>query len=102
MGRPRKNRVGEYAAALTEELTRILGSELSHVLETREKAQTEEVAHLERELRALRREVEELRKFVKGRRKKVGHWVPGGPGRPPKDADARIAAFRGREKRNGQ
>lgn len=96
MGRPRKNRVGEYAAALGEELSYHLQREVTKAVEASQEAYREEIASLRQELRVLTQRVEALAKKSKGARSKVGRWVPGGPGRPPKDAEDRIAAFESR------
>ncbi|MEQ8280448.1 MAG: hypothetical protein RMA76_14030 [Deltaproteobacteria bacterium] len=99
MGRPRKNRVGEYAAALGEELSYHMQLEVTKAVEASQKVYLEEIAALRQEIRALSQRVESLGKKAKGSRSRVGRWVPGGPGRPPKDAEDRIAAFEARSSR---
>ena len=100
MGRPRKNRVGEYAAALGEELSYHLQREVARAVEESQKVYLEEIASLRQEIRGLSQRVEALSKKSKGSRSRVGRWVPGGPGRPPKDAEDRIAAFEARTSRS--
>jgi hypothetical protein len=51
------------------------------------------------EIARLRRRVADLSKRPIVTRQAVGRWVPGGPGRPPKDARARINSFERRKKR---
>jgi hypothetical protein len=96
MGRPRKNRVGEYAQLLTEELQRQLEEALSQAIAESHAAYAREVQSLRQEVRALTKQVELLADRAKAPRPKVGKWVPGGPGRPPNDAQDRIAAFESR------
>lgn len=96
MGRPRKNRLGEYATLLAAELSTQLGSQLAHALEESARANRAEVAQLRAELRALARQVEAIGKRSRPGKARIGKWVPGGPGRPPKDAADRIAAFEAR------
>lgn len=96
MGRPRKNKVGEYAANLADELLFHVNKELAATMAASHEAYRAEVAVLRAEVVALRREVAELAKKqrpTKAVRSKIGKWVPGGPGRPPKDAEERVAAF---------
>ncbi len=49
------------------------------------------------ELAQLSRQLERAK--PPGRRRKIGRWVPGGPGRPPKDAIARAEAFTARQRK---
>jgi len=99
MGRPRKNRVGEYAAALAEEFSHHLARDLAKTVEASQEEQRREFLALREEVAKLEAQVRALEKRVRqGRaRPKVGKWVPGGPGRPPKDAAERIAAFKARQ-----
>ena len=96
MGRPRKNRIGEYATALSDELSYHLQRELRAAVEEAQVGYREEIAVLRQEIRSLTQRVETLSKKSTGGRARVGRWVPGGPGRPPKDAEDRIAAFEAR------
>jgi hypothetical protein len=91
MARPKKNRSAEYAAALIEELRTLLAQDMARLLRELERTQIRELARLHSELRALSRRLDHAAQRTP--RVKVGRWVPGGPGRPPKDAAARIAAF---------
>ena len=101
MGRPRKNRVGEYAGLLAEELAFHLSKELnSQIVESQESYQSE-IRGLKAEIKELQRQIEGLDGRIKSNKSKpkLGKWVPGGPGRPPKDAEARVAAFSNRSER---
>lgn len=95
MGRPRKNRVGEYAAALSEELSYHLEREIVRAIAEAQEVYRQELNELRQEIRQLSKRVDALGK-KRPSRSKVGKWVPGGPGRPPKDAEDRIAAFEAR------
>lgn len=99
MGRPRKNRLGEYAQSLAEELQRLLAEDLERLLAEQHEAYQREIHGLRKEVQALAKQVETLQKRAKAPKPKVGKWVPGGPGRPPKDASDRIAAFESRAKK---
>jgi hypothetical protein len=102
MARPRKNRLGEYARLLGEEIGVQLTRELSRAIAENQKAYQAEIAQLRAEIRNLERRIETLSsKTTRGVRARIGKWVPGGPGRPPKDAAARIAAFEARVRRVG-
>lgn len=96
MGRPRKNRLGEYAQLLGEELQRQLEEELGRLIQESQAAYVRELQTLRQEVRTLSKQVEVLAKRAKAPKPKVGKWVPGGPGRPPNDALDRIAAFEAR------
>ena len=98
MARPRKNRIGEYAAQLAEEIAFHMGKDLMGTVAESQEAYQKEIAELRAEIRSLKRQVDVLsRKNRSPKQKtKVGRWVPGGPGRPPKDAAERIAAFSSR------
>lgn len=99
MGRPRKNRVGEYAELLVDELAHQLKQELQKTIAENRKAYRDEISTLRSEVRKLAKQVETLtKKTSRGGKQRVGKWVPGGPGRPPKDAAERIAAFENRHK----
>lgn len=101
MARPRKNRVGEYAALLAEELGHQLEKQVAPRLAAENAALHAELQTLREEVQSLTRQLEALDARLKPKRRsrpKVGRWVPGGPGRPPKDADERIAAFSQRKK----
>lgn len=98
MGRPRKDRIGEHAGQLASELRRLLGADVLQAVAELRTAQQRELTTLRRAVTALERRVDELVERDRSRRSKVGRWVPGGPGRPPKDAQARIAAFNQRQK----
>lgn len=93
MARPRKNRLGDYAQLLGEEFQRILAEQLSQVAEEQHAEYRKELEVLRREVRHLSQQIEILSKRAKAPKPKVGKWVPGGPGRPPKDAPDRIAAY---------
>ena len=95
MGRPRKNRVGEYAELLVDEITLQLKQELLKSVSESQKAYQTEINALRAEIRKLTKQVEALKKTQRSK-PRVGKWVPGGPGRPPKDAKERIAAFENR------
>lgn len=101
MARPRKNRVGEYAALLAEELGHQLERRIAVRLAEEHAALSVELQALREQLQATTRRLEALELRLKPKRRnrpKVGRWVPGGPGRPPKDAEERIAAFSQRKK----
>lgn len=93
MARPKKNRTSEYAALLAEELAASLGRELRRSIAAAQDAQRREIAALRSEVRRAMRRLEALRDRRPKPRAKLGRWVPGGPGRPPKDAAERVAAF---------
>lgn len=95
MGRPRKNRVGEYARLLGEELGLQLQQEIIRSVAASQRAYLDELAELRSDLRKLGRRLDALMRRSRSPRG-VGRWVPGGPGRPPKDAADRIAAFEAR------
>ena len=97
MGRPRKNRIGEYAGLLAEELELQLRQEILKILDESQKAYQEELDELRAEIRTLTKKVDAASKKRSNTRARVGKWVPGGPGRPPKDAAQRIAAFADRK-----
>lgn len=99
MGRPRKDRIREHAGSFAEELRRLLATDLAAALEAQHAEHRRELAELRRSMAALERRVETLLERQRAGRPKVGRWVPGGPGRPPKDAAARIEAFRRRAAR---
>jgi hypothetical protein len=99
MARPRKNRTGEYARLLGEEISLQLQRVVRSALADAEKSYKADLAELQGELKRLGRRVESLARRVRTHRPSLGRWVPGGPGRPPKDAAARIAAFETREKK---
>jgi hypothetical protein len=99
MPRPRKNRLGEYAGLLGEELQLQLGAEIRRALREADRPWLEAIASLRAEVATLRRRVTELSRRPIIARRSVGRWVPGGPGRPPKDAPDRIAAYQGRRGR---
>lgn len=71
----------------------MLVEDLERLMQTQHAAYQQEIAALRKEVSALTRQVEVLAKQTKAPKPKVGKWVPGGPGRPPKDANERIAAF---------
>lgn len=96
MPRPRKNRVGEYAGLLGEELQIQLGVEIRRAMREADRPWLEAIASLRAEVAMLRRRMAELARRPIVARRAVGRWVPGGPGRPPKDATKRIASFEGR------
>ncbi len=100
MGRPRKNRVGEYAGLLAEELELHLRQEILRTIGESQKLYQAEIEALRAELQKLTRKVDALTKKARGSRARVGKWVPGGPGRPPKDAAERIAAFASRQSKD--
>ncbi|MBK6688249.1 MAG: hypothetical protein IPG45_27485 [Deltaproteobacteria bacterium] len=97
MGRPRKNRVSEYSTLLADELLHQVSQAVTRALAEQQRLYLLEVAKLRSEVRALSRQLEQaLRKQRPSTRTRLGRWVPGGPGRPPKDANDRIAAFEAR------
>ncbi|MCC7380418.1 MAG: hypothetical protein IT384_01205 [Deltaproteobacteria bacterium] len=93
MARPKKNRTSEYAALLAEALAVSLSSELRRAIAAAQDAQRREIAALRSEVRRAMRRLEAMRERRPKPRTKLGRWVPGGPGRPPKDAAERVAAF---------
>lgn len=100
MGRARKERVTEYAGLLAKELRRALGEDLERSVARVRGEHAREIAGLRRSIASLERRIELLLERERGRRRiKLGRWVPGGPGRPPKDAAARIAAYQARAHR---
>ncbi len=100
MGRPRKNRVGEYAALLSEELLFQVRSIVSSEVESSLSSALDKIDSLEAKIEQLERQIKTQKKSKS--RERVGRWVPGGPGRPPKDADARVSAFSQRTKKKGK
>lgn len=101
MARPRKNRVGEYASLLAEELGHQLEKRVALRLAETHAGLSAELLALKEELEAMTQRLEAMEARLKPKRRsrpKVGRWVPGGPGRPPKDAEERIAAFSQRKK----
>ena len=102
MGRPRKNRVGEYAGLLAEELAFHLSKELNIQIAENKEEYLHEIGRLRGEIKELQKHVGSLEQRLKNNkaRPKLGKWVPGGPGRPPKDAQARVAAFSNRSDRD--
>lgn len=96
MARPRKNRTGDYARLLADELSHQLHEEVARALAASQRSHQDELAALRAEIRRLTRRVEALATRDRAPRARLGRWVPGGPGRPPKDAAARIAAFEAR------
>jgi hypothetical protein len=98
MGRPRKDRIGQHAGEFASELRRLLSADLTQAVEEVLSKHERELASLRRAVAALERRVDSLAERHRASRGKVGRWVPGGPGRPPKDAAARIAAFHLRQK----
>jgi hypothetical protein len=96
MARPRKNRVGELAARLIEEVSFRMGHDVARAVLEAQREYRIEVTALRQEVRELRRQLELLGRSAGPRSKgrvRLGRWVPGGPGRPPKDAVERVAAF---------
>jgi hypothetical protein len=93
MARPRKNRIGEYARLLGQELERLLGRAVSDTVAETQRGYQLEVAALRAEIRQLGRRLDSIARRPVKRRAALGRWVPGGPGRPPKDAADRVAAF---------
>lgn len=93
MARPRKDRTAEYSTLLIQELVRHLSISIDGAVRAATAAQRKELTALRAEIRALNTRLEAAEKKKPRPPKKLGHWVPGGPGRPPKDAANRIAAF---------
>jgi hypothetical protein len=100
MGRPRKNRIGEYAGLLAEEVEIQLRQEIMKMMGDHHRTYLAEIDALRAEIERLSRKVEAAAKKPKVGRSRVGKWVPGGPGRPPKDAADRIAAFASRKSKD--
>lgn len=98
MGRPRKNRTGEYAGLLAEELAHQITKAVNDRIEQLAVDHGREVAALKGQIAGLEKKLEGLAKGLRSESKRtnIGHWVPGGPGRPPKDAEARVEAFQSR------
>lgn len=99
MARPRKNRIGDYARLLGEEIGIQLNREIAKSLAQTRHVFLDELEELRTELRKLSRRLDALTRRNRGARPSLGKWVPGGPGRPPKDALDRIAAFESRAQR---
>lgn len=97
MGRPRKIRFGEYTALAAEELRLWLSAEIDRAVRAALAEQRQEIAAVRDQLSLLARQFE--RGKPPRRRRKIGRWVPGGPGRPPKDAVARAEAFAARQRK---
>ena len=97
MGRPRKNRIGEYAELLAEELQIQLRQEILKTIAESQRAYEAQIDELREEIRKLAKKLDTASKKPRSSRARVGKWVPGGPGRPPKDAAERIAAFASRQ-----
>ena len=104
MGRPRKNRVGEYAGLLAEELAFHLSKELNLQIVDSQAEYRKEIEGLRGEIKELQRQIESLQSRSKAHKNKpkLGKWVPGGPGRPPKNAEERVAAFSQRSARSNE
>ena len=98
MGRPRKNRTGEYAGLLAEEIAHQITKAVNDRIDLFAAAHEREVAELRGQIASLENKVETLTKGLRSeaKRSNIGRWVPGGPGRPPKDAEARVEAFQSR------
>lgn len=89
-------RFGEYALLAADELRRWMAAELERTTRVALSAQRAELDALRLEIQALRRQLDRAQRPRRVR--KIGRWVPGGPGRPPKDAVARAEAFAARQK----
>tara|TARA_B100000676_G_C17502860_1_gene544049 strand:- start:51 stop:371 length:321 start_codon:yes stop_codon:yes gene_type:complete len=102
MGRPRKNRVGEYAQLLSEEFAFQLSKEINIQLAASKREYLQEIGELRNEIKTLNKQIQNLEQRLKDNKvkPKLGKWVPGGPGRPPKDAQARVEAFSSRSERD--
>ena len=100
MGRPRKNRIGEYAELLAEELQIQLKQEILKTIGESQRAYQDQIQELREEIRKLSKKIDATGKKPRATRTRVGKWVPGGPGRPPKDAAERIAAFASRQSKD--
>ncbi|MEE2902523.1 MAG: hypothetical protein VYC39_09340 [Myxococcota bacterium] len=62
----------------------------------------EKILSLTEYIEKLEGRIEKLESLIqKQQRRPLGRWVPGGPGRPPKDAAERIAAFTKKSEMNG-
>ena len=99
MGRPRKNRVGEYAALLSEEVLRQFQESMSAEVDRALDEALVRIESLENQVRSLERKLDQATKAKI--KEPLGRWVPGGPGRPPKEAEERVAAFRKRKRKKG-
>lgn len=97
MGRPRKNRINEYAELLGQEISQQLGTEMARAIAESQRLVRAEIERLRGEIRALEQRVDGLSQGRRTRSARLGRWVPGGPGRPPKDAAERVAAFASRQ-----
>jgi hypothetical protein len=101
MGRPRKNRVAEYAGLLAEELEIHFKQEILKTIGETQKVYQDQLEELREEIRKLSRKLDTVsKKSTRSSKARVGKWVPGGPGRPPKDAAERIAAFASRKSKD--
>jgi hypothetical protein len=98
MARPRKNRTGDHAHLFAEALAERLASVVREAVSAEQRVYRAELTKLRSELRTLSRRVEALARRRGPARAPLGRWVPGGPGRPPKDATVRIAAYAARAK----
>ena len=100
MGRPRKNKTNQFAIALAEEIEHQNDVRINFRIREERLFFMEKIFGLTEYIEKLESRVSKLEEQIKKQQKvPLGRWVPGGPGRPPKDAAERIAAFT-KKKRN--
>ena len=94
MGRPRKNKTNQFALALAEEIELQNESRINLRIRDERLFFMEKIFGLTEYVKKLESRIDKLESIIqKQQRTPLGRWVPGGPGRPPKDAAERIAAF---------
>jgi hypothetical protein len=81
---------------LADELIAQIEQQIQRSMTDAQEVYRRELVSLVREVRRLAKQVDALSR--RRSRARVGKWVPGGPGRPPKDAAERIAAFERRRR----
>ena len=101
MGRPRKNKTNQFAVALAEEIELQNESRINFRIRQERLFFMEKIFSLSEYVEKLESRIEKLESLIqKQQRAPLGRWVPGGPGRPPKDAAERIAAFAKKSEEN--
>lgn len=94
MGRPRKNKTNQFAIALAEEIEHQNDVRINFRIKQERLFFMEKIFGLTEYIEKLEDRISKLESQLdKRQRVPIGRWVPGGPGRPPKDAAERIAAF---------
>ena len=101
MGRPRKNKTNQFAVALAEEIELQNESRINFRLRQERGFFMEKIFGLTEYVEKLESRIQKLESVIQRQQQRpLGRWVPGGPGRPPKDAAERIAAFTKRNEEN--